>query len=212
MAGSTTNYGFDYPTSTDLLKDGATAIQTLATEIDTSLYTINNGSAKVGMHLITTAALTGSSVTVSSAFSAAYDSYQIVLSNVRTSGAVLVTFRVGTTATGYYGSIVQAGATYPTASGNAIYFNQNNAAQFDTGIVSSATSATTSGGIITVQNPFLTTSTTIQCIGSDARTDGQGRFATGVHSGATSFTSFTIGAGGSTFSNGTIRVYGLRNS
>jgi hypothetical protein len=39
MAGTTTNNGWDYPTSTDYVKDGATAIQTLATDIDTSVGT-----------------------------------------------------------------------------------------------------------------------------------------------------------------------------
>lgn len=34
MAGTTTNYGFAYPTSSDLVRDGATAIQTLAQNID----------------------------------------------------------------------------------------------------------------------------------------------------------------------------------
>lgn len=36
MAGTTTNNGWDYPTSTDLVKDGALNIQTLAQDIDTS--------------------------------------------------------------------------------------------------------------------------------------------------------------------------------
>jgi hypothetical protein len=36
MAGTTTNNSWTYPTSTDLVKDGASAIQTLATGIDTS--------------------------------------------------------------------------------------------------------------------------------------------------------------------------------
>jgi hypothetical protein len=39
MAGTTTNNGWDYPTSTDYVKDGATAIETLATDIDTSVGT-----------------------------------------------------------------------------------------------------------------------------------------------------------------------------
>lgn len=39
MAGVTTNNSWDYPTSTDYVKDGASAIQTLATEIDTSVGT-----------------------------------------------------------------------------------------------------------------------------------------------------------------------------
>lgn len=36
MAGTTTNNGWTYPTSTDLVTNGASAIQTLATGIDTS--------------------------------------------------------------------------------------------------------------------------------------------------------------------------------
>ena len=36
MAGTTTNNGWDYPSSTDLVKDGAVNIQTLAQDIDTS--------------------------------------------------------------------------------------------------------------------------------------------------------------------------------
>jgi hypothetical protein len=35
--GTTTNNGWTYPESTDLVKDGATAIQTLADDIDTTL-------------------------------------------------------------------------------------------------------------------------------------------------------------------------------
>jgi len=37
MAGATTNYSIDYPTSTDLVRNGATAMQTLATDVDTLL-------------------------------------------------------------------------------------------------------------------------------------------------------------------------------
>lgn len=39
MAGTTTNNGWDYPSSTDLVKDGAVNIQTLAQDIDTSIGT-----------------------------------------------------------------------------------------------------------------------------------------------------------------------------
>jgi hypothetical protein len=35
MAGTTTNYGFPYPTSTDLVRNGATAIQSFADSVDT---------------------------------------------------------------------------------------------------------------------------------------------------------------------------------
>jgi hypothetical protein len=39
MAGTTTNNGWDYPTSTDYVYQGALAIQTLAQDIDTSVGT-----------------------------------------------------------------------------------------------------------------------------------------------------------------------------
>ena len=38
MASTTTNYGFDVPTSSDLVKNGATAISTLGQDIDTFLF------------------------------------------------------------------------------------------------------------------------------------------------------------------------------
>lgn len=42
MAGTTTNFGITYPTSTDLVKDGATAIQTVAQGFDTRLGDVTN--------------------------------------------------------------------------------------------------------------------------------------------------------------------------
>lgn len=38
MASTTTNYGFDVPTSSDLVKNGATAISTLGQDLDTFLF------------------------------------------------------------------------------------------------------------------------------------------------------------------------------
>lgn len=209
---TTSNYGWTTPNDSDPFKDGALAIRTLGTAVDSTLYTINNGSTKVGLHLITSGTLSGGSVTISSAFSSTYDSYEIVLSNMISSAPQATAFRLGTTTSGYYGSVFLSGSAYSTASGNVTFTNQSNASQLETGIVSSNTTSTTSGGVITVQNPFLTTSTTIQSRGSDPRTDGQGRMGTGAHLSATSFTSFTILTSSGTFSGGTIRVYGLRNS
>jgi hypothetical protein len=212
MATTTPNYGWDVPTSTDYVKDGATAIETLGDDIDATLYTINNGSSKVGLHLITTASLTGASTTVTGAFNTNYNTYQLVISNLRSTVAAELLIRMGTTATGYYGSQFTQSTNYATAAGTPIIFNQSNATQLSTGIVSSTTSALTSGGVITIQNPFLATSTTIQSHGSDTRTDGQGRVGNGFHNSATSFTSFTLIPNGTTFSSGVVQVYGIRNS
>jgi len=38
MSGTTTYFGVTYPTSTDYVKDGATAIQTVATGLASAVY------------------------------------------------------------------------------------------------------------------------------------------------------------------------------
>jgi hypothetical protein len=53
MATTTPNYGWTVPTSTDLVKDGATAIETLGDAIDASMNTAL-GTKKAGMVLLNT--------------------------------------------------------------------------------------------------------------------------------------------------------------
>jgi hypothetical protein len=53
--GTTTNNGWTYPESTDLVKDGATAIQTLADDIDTTLGVY----ADPGLVLLNTTSFSG---------------------------------------------------------------------------------------------------------------------------------------------------------
>jgi hypothetical protein len=67
MATTTPNYGWPVPTSTDLVKDGATAIEALGDAIDATVF----GLPSSGMTLISTTTIgtTVSSVNVTSAFS-----------------------------------------------------------------------------------------------------------------------------------------------
>jgi hypothetical protein len=77
MATTTTNYGFDIPQSTDLVKDGATAIATLGQDIDTAMNTAL-GTKKAGMVLLNTTSFSGvASQSVNDVFSATYDNYFI---------------------------------------------------------------------------------------------------------------------------------------
>ena len=87
MATTTTNFGWDIPQSTDLVKDGATAIAALGQDIDTALVDLKGGTsgqvlakasgtdldfswvapaASGGMTLLSTTTLTGASTTISS--------------------------------------------------------------------------------------------------------------------------------------------------
>jgi len=65
MATVTPNYGWDVPTSTDYVKDGATAIETLGDDIDSTLYGLVGANTKVGMQLLSTTTLSGASTTIS---------------------------------------------------------------------------------------------------------------------------------------------------
>lgn len=210
---TTTNYSWTTPDNTAYVKDGASAIRTLGSSVDSTLFTIQGGSAKTGLFYITSATLSGSSVSVTNAFSSTYDAYQLVFSNVIATSGQNTQVRVGAASTGYYQTELVAAATYPTGSGTANYTNNNNAAQWSTGIICGTTTTDTAGGVVNIINPFLTTGTTMQSLGVDARTTGLGtRTVTGYHASATSYTSFTVLCGGGTFSGGTVRVYGYRNS
>jgi hypothetical protein len=79
MATTTPNYGWTVPTSTDLVKDGATAIETLGDAIDASMNTAL-GTKKAGMVLLNTTSFSGvSSQNILNVFSATYNRYRIHL-------------------------------------------------------------------------------------------------------------------------------------
>jgi hypothetical protein len=88
---TTTKMAIPYPASTDLVKDGATNMQSMATQID----------AKSGLVLIGTTSFSAvSQQNVTSVFSANYTNYRIVLNAIGSTTAQNVTVRVlsGTTA------------------------------------------------------------------------------------------------------------------
>jgi hypothetical protein len=157
-----------------------------------------------GLTLIsaTTIGTTVASVTVSSAFSATYDAYKIVISGGVGTGSPQLILTFGATTTGYnYGYIFQsynatitgAGATnaaglslFGTANASGISFNND------------------------VVNPFLAKETMVASqIWYDGTNIGSSR---GVLANTTSYTAFTITTTTGTLTGGTIRVYGYLNS
>jgi hypothetical protein len=79
MATTTPNYGWTVPTSTDLVKDGATAIETLGDAIDASMNTAL-GTKKAGMVLLNTTSFSAVSAASFAAdtFTTTYNNYRIV--------------------------------------------------------------------------------------------------------------------------------------
>jgi hypothetical protein len=63
---TTTNYSWSTPDNTAYVKDGASAIRTLGSAVDTTLYGLAGPNTKLGMQLLSTTSLSGASVTLSS--------------------------------------------------------------------------------------------------------------------------------------------------
>jgi hypothetical protein len=79
MATTTPNYGWDVPTSTDYVKDGATAIETLGDDIDASLYSITGGKNVGLVHLNTTTFSAQSTINIDNVFTSDYDDYRVIV-------------------------------------------------------------------------------------------------------------------------------------
>jgi hypothetical protein len=143
-----------------------------------------------------------SSVTVSSAFSATYDAYKIIITGG--TGSVVdesLTLKLGSAATGYYQ--MNTGTNY------------NSVAALGGG--SNLTRWTRSGAIIAnclsfnvdLINPFLSSRTYMTGVEIFA---GTARLTAGYQTDTTSFTAFEIAPNSGTITGGTIRVYGYANS
>jgi len=160
-----------------------------------------------GMTLVssTTVGSAVSSVAVSGAFSATYDAYRIVFSNITTSGSVGIGMILGATTTGYY--YASSAALFATGA-YTIQVGDANAAKW---IVMGNTGAATISTSFDVTSPFLASRTFYS--GQYVSTGGG---AAGVLSGyldnTTSYTAFTVSPDSGTMTGGSIRVYGYANS
>ena len=203
MTGTTTRYGWDYPTSTDLLKDGALAIQTLATDIDTTLYTALGGNYP-GLRLVKSQVVgTGvSSVSVTGAFSATYQNYKILYSNGVASTVNDLLFTLNGITTGYYSSLIYAAfnGTTPTVAQNSNIGNFN-----WTGTGSTANTLVE----LEIQNPFLAKTKMMNATYNTMNVpSGNVGRTHGFLNNTTSATGFTLTCNTGTITGGTIYVYG----
>jgi hypothetical protein len=146
------------------------------------------------------------SVTVSNAFSADYDSYQIVVSGGASNGGNgVAVWTLGSTATGYYFA-----GNYSTFAGVASVINGSNATAWNL----SAYNVNHVGFNIFVNQPFLAKNTSYSTnYYGPSTTDGGGTIQ-GFLNNTTSYTGFTLTFGSASFqvSGGTITVYGYRKA
>jgi hypothetical protein len=140
---NTTNYGWNIPDNTDLVKDGALAIRTLGSAIDTSMNTAL-GTKKAGMVLLNTTSFSGvSSTSFSNLLSSTYEYYRLVINVVSSASAANMNlrFRENTTdkAASYYG-----GGYSVQFNGTLSAFNlQNNSAQLQLSLINASANGIT---------------------------------------------------------------------
>jgi len=208
---TTTNYSWTTPDNTAYVKDGASAIRTLGSSVDSTLFSVSGGK-NVGMVLLNTTTFSAvTTLTINNVFSSAYDNYRIEISNftsANTGSAIF--FRL--TASG-----TPAATNYSYAGINAInstigFFGQTGTTQGCLVMVSASTNAC--AGAFEVSNPALTTHTSLQqvCARIDASNRQDFYSSTGTHYTSTAYDGFQIYHPSTLNIAGTIRIYGYRNS
>ena len=201
MATTTPNYGWPVPTSTDLVKDGATAIEALGDAIDATVFGLpGSGLVKINE---TTVGTTVTSVTISSVFSATYNNYKILISNVDasvTDSFISIKFNNSASTTYAFSMTLLSLPSTTTTSGSSSSAN---------GISCGLTGQNNNTAAqIEVLNPFNTqwTTTTQMFAGTN-----QLGFACGIDKNAASQTGFSINViGAGNLTGGTISTYGYK--
>lgn len=156
-----------------------------ASSLNANLSFAASGLVRVGG-----GALSGSSTAFTNIFSATYNNYVFSFSNLTGSTNMWLTIQLGATATGYY-----------YGQHNVTYTNRSS---FDETIYATSSGG---GGVLFLNNPFLSKMTTIQCPSSANVTGGNATYYAGFLNNTTSYTGFTIGTSGGTCT-GTLDVYG----
>jgi hypothetical protein len=228
MATTTTNFGWDIPQSTDLVKDGATAIAALGQDIDTAFVDFKGGTtgqvlkkssatdldvewgtASSGLTLLNTTTVSGSvsSQSINSVFTSTYENYLIVASLV---GTTVEAFNMRLRASGTdntSSNYFTTGLDFDTGTATISVRNGDPQTSFRVGTIGSDFSIFN----INVAGPQTSAKTAYSSTSGagNAGNNGFAMFCGGNFNGTTSFDGFTL-LGASNFT-GTIRTYGLAN-
>ena len=160
----------------------------------------------VGLWLVKTQTVGNSvsSVTVTGAFSADYDSYKIMYTGGTVSASTDIEMTLGSSTTGYYGFMVYGSVTANTVLGAA----RNNTAACPW--VGGGTGGQASFVNVEIMGPYLSAYTKIR--NGSYQNDNNYGTMNGEHKVATSYTSFSLAVLTGTMTGGNISVYGYRKA
>ena len=196
MATTTPNYGWDVPTSSDYVKQGAVAIETLGDDIDASLFSITSGKNVGLVHLLSTSWGTQTNVSILNIFTSQFLNYYVVGNFIAPGGAscqIRLRDGSGDLVNNYVNNVSSQGGDNRhengyTANWQNSYFNQS-AFHFQFNLLS----------------PFASEKTVI--IGS-GYADNTLDLVGGQYTPTTSATGFTLFGG---FTSGKMKIYGCKD-
>ena len=209
MATTTPNYGWDVPTSTDYVKDGATAIETLGDDIDASLFSITSGK-NVGMVLLNTTTFTSqTTVNIDNVFTSQFRNYRVVCAITGTSGSPQIQGQWRSGGVSTVGTAYLYGYTNINNGGTASNSAQNGGGSWLFNFGSSANP--NQHFIMDITNPQVNTRTlgTLQIMGYDGGSF-QSRNGAMIHDAVTQFDGISIFTGSAVTITGEVSVYGYR--
>jgi hypothetical protein len=232
MATTTPNFGWSVPTSSDLVKNGATAIETLGDSIDASMVDLKGGTTgqvlakatntdmdftwstpSVGSSALTFIASASpsaaSSQSFNNCFSSTYQNYLIVINMLNSVGEDPLLFRMRASGTDASGSNYDYIQEFVYSSSQLISAT-NNSTSARLAIVAGTVQ---SNLIVNINRPFDAAPTVVR--GETAWYNGDDSMrkigVAAVHNVSTSYDGITIFPTGGTMT-GTIRIYGYSNS
>ena len=209
MATVTPNYSWPVPTSTDLVKDGATAIEALGDAIDATVF----GLGGSGLTLISSTTIGSgvSTVSVNDCFSATYSNYRVVMdvgAFSDNSQNLQMRMRV-------------SGSDNSSSNYKYTALNSQTGSPFNDGLSSTGTTQwvfhryTRSDGVFFVVDffkPFATDYTSAKSSGISLNynaADGSEAYLSMTVT--TSYTGFTLFPTAGNMTGGTIKVYGYKD-
>lgn len=168
-------------------------------KLATDTWGVVESTGSTALRLITTASLSGASVSINNCFTSANEVYLLTVW-VESSADVLTNLRLRA-----------SGADASGSNYSMAYFNPASATVTTTGFFMTYGNTGTSYGTaqMYLYRPAAAAPTGMNVFGGNS---GQPMFATGRHTLSTAYDGFTLYPASGTFTSGTVRVYALSNS
>ena len=210
MATTTPNYGWTVPTSSDLVKDGATAIETLGDAIDASMNTAL-GTKKAGMVLLNTTSFSAvASQSINNVFTSTSDNYRILINITSVSTQLDFQMKLRVSGTDDSSANYSRGGVYNYINGTPTALASVGDTKWAVGFINSGTGSKNNFSIDMYRPNFAGATTASVLGGWNNNVTFAGFFSGFLHDVSTSYDGFTLLCNTGTIT-GIVSVYGYND-